>query len=212
MGGAKAPAGESSAVDSQSSAPSQPLGRGVGSLLRGAREEVPAEPEAVVESSPANIDQSPALTTLSPNLHGVPRWSYIAGDILLVGFAAIVAFNTTPPLDFPRILFCGLATAVGAWLGIQPFMADHRSRRQFVSNTTLPAWLIAEYRIPDGTAARLMIHAHPPIFFAVVIAEDSGAPRFAPAAFDGAPALSEEETNRLLREAEEFYQRSRKTE
>jgi hypothetical protein len=203
MGGPKPPEPANPAGSAQplpEAVPGSVIGRGIGTLLRGvAQDESPVETistEATVETPAA-----PAL------LHGVPRWSFFAGDILLVGFAAIIAFNTSAPLDLPRVLFCAVATGLGAWLGIQPFLADHRARQQPASVADLPAWLMADYRMPDGEPARLLIHAHPPIFVARVIRDEAGKPGFTPVGVEGTSALSSGETTRLLREAGDFYRR-----
>jgi hypothetical protein len=208
MGGSKPPeAGEppAGAQPAPASSSGAGLGRGVGSLLRGmAQEESPAEIVA-----PEVLEEIPAVP-VSAALHGVPRWSFFAGDILLVGFAGMVAFNTAAPLDLPRVLFCAVATGVGAWLGIQPFLADYRAKRQQDSTANLPAWLAAEFRLPDGRTGQLLIHAHRPVFFARVSEDEPGNPAFTAVGVDGTPALPSEETNRLLQEAGDFYRRLKK--
>ena len=222
MGGSKPPESGEPPPGNPTASSGAGLGRGVGSLLRGmAPEESPAEvvlPEVVAETTVAEssgVEFLVAETAVSESsagiapvaLHGIPRWSFFAGDILLVGFAALVAFNTAAPLDLPRILFCAVATGVGGWLGIQPFLSDYRAKRQRDSTADLPAWLTAEYRTPEGRTGQLLIHTHRPVFFAKVSENEPGLPTFTAVGVDGSPAMPTEETNRLLREAEDFYRR-----
>jgi molecular chaperone GrpE (heat shock protein) len=54
------------------------------------------------------------------------KWPFIAGDMLLLGVAYFIYFQSKLPMGASQIFFVVLCVAGGAWLGIMPFLLEYR--------------------------------------------------------------------------------------
>lgn len=59
-----------------------------------------------------------------PKLH---KWPFFLGDVLLLGLAFYICFQSTPPLHRWEIAACVLCVALGAALGVLPFISEYRA-------------------------------------------------------------------------------------
>src|SRR5207249_661171 len=57
----------------------------------------------------------------------LPKWPFLVGDILLVGAAAWMIFHSRAPLTFQENALCVLAVALGAVVGVLPFILEYRA-------------------------------------------------------------------------------------
>lgn len=62
-----------------------------------------------------------------PTLLKLPKWPFLVGDILLVGVAAWIVFYSRVPLTFQENSLCVLAVALGAGVGVLPFILEYRA-------------------------------------------------------------------------------------
>lgn len=54
------------------------------------------------------------------------KWPFVAGDLLLLGAAWFIYFQSKLPMGAWQIFFVVLCVAGGAWLGIMPFLLEYR--------------------------------------------------------------------------------------
>src|SRR5690242_10949034 len=54
------------------------------------------------------------------------KWPFVAGDLLLLGSACFIYFQSKLPMGAWQIFFVVLCVAGGAWLGIMPFLLEYR--------------------------------------------------------------------------------------
>lgn len=62
-----------------------------------------------------------------PTLLKLPKWPFLAGDVLLVGVAAWIIFHSRTPLSLQESAICVLAIALGAVVGVLPFILEYRA-------------------------------------------------------------------------------------
>jgi molecular chaperone GrpE (heat shock protein) len=62
-----------------------------------------------------------------PQLLKLPKWPFLVGDLLMVGVAAWIIFQTRAPLTLNELLLCVGATGLGAALGVLPFILEYRA-------------------------------------------------------------------------------------
>ena len=55
------------------------------------------------------------------------KWPFIVGDALLLGAAALVVFESHAPLELWAAVLCCSAFALGALLGVTPFVLEYRA-------------------------------------------------------------------------------------
>src|SRR5262245_4843901 len=65
------------------------------------------------------------------------KWPFLIGDLLLVGAAAGIVYQQTPPLSFGNMLLVVCCAALGAWLGVTPFLVEYRARLKFAETNQL---------------------------------------------------------------------------
>src|SRR5882762_4841770 len=58
----------------------------------------------------------------------VPRWPFFLGDITLFALACFIYFTSRPTPGHWEITACAACVALGAALGVWPFVLDHRAR------------------------------------------------------------------------------------
>src|SRR5262245_34238130 len=54
------------------------------------------------------------------------KWPFVAGDLLLLGAAYFIYFQSKLPMGAWQIFFIVLCVAGGAWLGVMPFLLEYR--------------------------------------------------------------------------------------
>ena len=62
-----------------------------------------------------------------PTLLKLPKWPFLVGDVLLVGVAAWIIFHSRAPLTLQENALCVLAVALGAAVGVLPFILEYRT-------------------------------------------------------------------------------------
>ena len=61
------------------------------------------------------------------NSISVPKWPFFLGDVMLLGTASFIYFQSPPPIGhWELIAFC-VCVALGAALGVWPFVLEHRA-------------------------------------------------------------------------------------
>ena len=59
------------------------------------------------------------------------KWPFLIGDLLLLAVAAGVVYQQIPPLSFASALLVVGCVALGAWLGVTPFLVEFRAQVKF---------------------------------------------------------------------------------
>jgi molecular chaperone GrpE (heat shock protein) len=67
----------------------------------------------------------------------IPKWPFLLGDALLLGFAFYIIWSSPHPVAQWEIIACLAAAAVGAMIGIAPFILDHRAVLRLVEVNAL---------------------------------------------------------------------------
>ncbi len=57
----------------------------------------------------------------------IPKWPFLLGNALLLAFAYLIVWKSPHPISKWEILACFAAAALGAVLGILPFLLDYRA-------------------------------------------------------------------------------------
>ena len=57
----------------------------------------------------------------------IPKWPFLLGNALLLAFAYLIVWKSPHPISKWEILACFAAAALGAILGILPFLLDYRA-------------------------------------------------------------------------------------
>jgi uncharacterized damage-inducible protein DinB len=65
------------------------------------------------------------------------KWPFLVGDALLLGLAWFFCVKATVPFDGPTLATCVACVAIGALLGIAPFMMDYRAEIRFAESEGL---------------------------------------------------------------------------
>lgn len=71
------------------------------------------------------------------NFRPVPKWPFFLGDAAMLGIAWFIYWETRGPLGHWEFIACGTCVALGAALGVWPFLLDHRARLKRVEQATL---------------------------------------------------------------------------
>ena len=58
----------------------------------------------------------------------VPKWPFFLGDATMLGLAYFIYHESRSPLGHWEIIACIVCVALGAALGVWPFLLDHRAR------------------------------------------------------------------------------------
>lgn len=67
----------------------------------------------------------------------VPKWPFLLGDAAMLGIAYFIYWETRGPLGHWEFAACAICVALGAVLGVWPFLLDHRARLKQVEQATL---------------------------------------------------------------------------
>jgi len=67
----------------------------------------------------------------------IPKWPFLLGDALLLGFASYFIWQSPHPISQWETIACVASAAVGALLGITPFLLDHRAVLRLVDVNAL---------------------------------------------------------------------------
>ena len=57
----------------------------------------------------------------------LPKWPFFIGDALMLGLAAYICYQGKLPLGHVELVCVVVCVAVGAIIGIQPFLSEHRA-------------------------------------------------------------------------------------
>ncbi len=67
----------------------------------------------------------------------VPKWPFFVGDVAMLGMAYFIHYETRGPLGRWEFAACAICVALGAALGVWPFLLDHRARLKQIDRTAL---------------------------------------------------------------------------
>ncbi len=67
----------------------------------------------------------------------VPKWPFFLGDAVLLGIGAFIYHESARPLGHWEIIACGVCAALGALLGVLPFVLDYRALSKALEVTAL---------------------------------------------------------------------------
>jgi molecular chaperone GrpE (heat shock protein) len=67
----------------------------------------------------------------------LPKWPFLLADLILLGFAGFIVYNSQAPLSLWQAVFCLVAIGLGAWLSVIPFLKEYRSGVQLAQSYTL---------------------------------------------------------------------------
>jgi molecular chaperone GrpE (heat shock protein) len=67
----------------------------------------------------------------------VPKWPFLLGDVLLLGFAYFVVWRSPHPIARWEIIACFASAATGALLGVVPFILDYRAMGKMIEVSAL---------------------------------------------------------------------------
>lgn len=65
------------------------------------------------------------------------KWPFVLGDLLLLGLAAWIVFQQPAPLATWPLVLLAMCVAVGAWIGVTPFLVEYRAAIQFAESGSL---------------------------------------------------------------------------
>jgi molecular chaperone GrpE (heat shock protein) len=69
----------------------------------------------------------------------LPKWPFFLGDAVLLGIAYFIYRESKLPLDHWEMTACGICAALGALLGVLPFVLDYRALNKAVEAEGLGA-------------------------------------------------------------------------
>jgi molecular chaperone GrpE (heat shock protein) len=69
----------------------------------------------------------------------IPKWPFLLGDVLLLAFAYLIVWKSPHPIGKWEIMACFAAAALGAVLGIIPFLLDYRAMGKAIQVNALGA-------------------------------------------------------------------------
>lgn len=69
----------------------------------------------------------------------LPKWPFFLGDALMLGLAGFIYFQSHLPLTRFEIVACIVCVAIGAVLGILPFLSEYRAVGKIAEAETLAA-------------------------------------------------------------------------
>ncbi|MGD0743686.1 MAG: nucleotide exchange factor GrpE [Verrucomicrobiota bacterium] len=67
----------------------------------------------------------------------IPKWPFLLGDTLLLGFAFYIVWQSPRPISQWETIACLASAAAGALLGVAPFILDYRAVLRLVEAKTL---------------------------------------------------------------------------
>jgi molecular chaperone GrpE (heat shock protein) len=67
----------------------------------------------------------------------IPKWPFLLGNILLLGIAYFIIWKSPPPISQEEIIACLATAALGAVLGVMPFVLDYRAVLRLVDVNAL---------------------------------------------------------------------------
>jgi len=67
----------------------------------------------------------------------VPKWPFLLGNLLLLGFAYFIVWKSPHPIAKWEIIACFASAALGAIIGIIPFILDYRAMGKAIEATAL---------------------------------------------------------------------------
>jgi len=67
----------------------------------------------------------------------IPKWPFLLGDAILLGFAFFIIWQSPHPITRWEIVACLASAALGALLGVAPFILDYRAVLRLVEANTL---------------------------------------------------------------------------
>jgi len=97
----------------------------------------------------------------------LPKWPFLVGDLALLGLASFIVIRSDWPLGLWQIAFCFVATALGAWLCVFPFLKEYHAASKLAESNALSTAL-AQIRnleqiqnsIANATGNWMSVHDH----------------------------------------------------
>jgi molecular chaperone GrpE (heat shock protein) len=81
---------------------------------------------------------SPKLGTVSGAKNWkIPKWPFLLGNVVLLGFAFYIIWQSPHPISQGETIACLASVAVGALLGVAPFILDYRAILRLVDVNAL---------------------------------------------------------------------------
>jgi hypothetical protein len=111
MGGDKNPLKEVPNAETKPDEQQPVAGPGVGSLLRGSRQEANVFAPAKTDVKEAEAVPSPTPKPL------IPSWYFFAADLLLIAFTLLFVYKSPGPLDAKSTIFCIIAIMLAGVFG-----------------------------------------------------------------------------------------------
>jgi len=65
------------------------------------------------------------------------KWPFVLGDIMLLGLAGMVVYRSDWPLSMGAATFCLVATALGAWFCVLPFLKEYHAASKLAESNAL---------------------------------------------------------------------------
>lgn len=67
----------------------------------------------------------------------IPKWPFLLGDLLLLGFAYFIVWKSPHPIAKWEIIACFASAATGALIGVAPFILDYRAMGKVIKVNAL---------------------------------------------------------------------------
>lgn len=65
------------------------------------------------------------------------KWPFFVSDLVLLGLAGLIVYRAGGSLDLWEMAFCFFSVAVGAWIGLTPFLKEYESAVQLAEANAL---------------------------------------------------------------------------
>lgn len=192
LGSTKIPGQDGSgAGDNSVGSGAQPVGRGMGTLLKGEG----------VECSASREMELPAVHSAEAT-SAIPSWYFFGADLLLLGLAfSLIGSGPVGPV---RLGLAGVAVGLGAVLGVMGVL-----RRNVVPTPTSASradqWVLVRQGGPMEEERFLIVHTIDPVFVGEVQRAFGGRVQVTPLPVQGGRALTASEEQEMVGAAVEAY-------
>lgn len=72
-----------------------------------------------------------------PQSTKIPKWPFFLGDAIMLGLACFIYWENKLPLDRWNLVALGVCVALGALLGVLPFILEHRALTRSIETDSL---------------------------------------------------------------------------
>jgi len=84
----------------------------------------------------------------------LPKWPFFLGDAMLLGLAFFFCYQSGLPLSRVEIAACVVCVAIGATLGVLPFLSEYRAVLKIAEAENLGG-VVAQIKNMEGVAAQI---------------------------------------------------------